>query len=51
MDHFTGQMCSVSGYDKKILLDEICIGTGLTMWTDPITGKLHLFQVNQGLNM
>ena len=51
MDHFTGQTCSVSGYDKKIKSTEICIGTGLTMWTDPNSGKLQLLQVNQGLDM
>ena len=31
MDHFTGQTCSVSGYDKKVQSTKICIGTGLTM--------------------
>ena len=49
--HFTGQTCSVSSYDKKIQSNEICIGTGLTMWTDPITVKLQLLQVDQGLNV
>ena len=39
MDHFTGQTCSVSGYDKKIQSNEIYIGTGLTLWIDPNTGK------------
>ena len=51
MDHFTGQTCSVSGYDKKIQSEEICIGTGLTLWTDPKTGRSQLLQVNQGLDM
>ena len=50
-DHFTGQTCSVSGYDKKVQSTEICIGKGLTMWTDPNSGKLQLLQVNQGLDM
>ena len=40
MDHFTGQTCSVSGYDKKMQSTEVCVGTGLTMWTDPTSGKL-----------
>ena len=40
MDHFTGQTCSVSGYDKKVQSTEIFTGTGLTMWTDPNSGKL-----------
>ena len=30
---------------------EVRIGTGLTIWTDPTSGKLHLLQVNQGLDM
>ena len=51
MDHFTEQTCSVSGYDKKIQLDEVCIDTGLTLWTDPTTGQSQLLQVNQGLDM
>ena len=51
MDHFTGQTCSVSGYDKKIQSDEICIGTILMFWTDESTDKLQLLQVNQGLDM
>ena len=51
MDHFMGQTCIVSVYDKKIQSNEICIGTERTMWTDPITGKLQLLQVNQGLDM
>ena len=51
MDHFTGKTCSVSGYDEKIKSTEICIGTGLTMWTDPNSGKLQLLQDNQGLDI
>ena len=51
MDSFTGQTCSVSGYDKKVNNNEVRIGTGLTIWTDPTSGKLHLLQVNQGLDM
>ena len=51
MDHFTGQTCSVSGYDKKIKSEEICIGTGLTLWTGQTTDQPHLLQVNQGLDM
>ena len=31
MDHFTGQTCSVSGFNKKVQSTKICIGTGLTM--------------------
>ena len=50
-DSFTGQTCSVSGYDKKVNNNEVRIGTGLTIWTDPTSGKLHLLQVNQGLDM
>ena len=38
MDHFKGQICSISGYDKKIKLEEIYISTGLTLWTNPATG-------------
>ena len=51
MDHFTGQTCIVSGYNKKVNNTEICIGTGFTIWTDPTSGKLHLLHVNQGLDM
>lgn len=49
MDHVTCQMCSVSGYDKKIQSKEIYIGTGLTLWTNPTTGCLQLLQINQEL--
>ena len=51
MDHFIDQMCSFSGYDKKIKSEEICIGTGLTLWTDPTTGWPYLLQINQGSDM
>ena len=51
MDHFTEHTYSVSGYDKKISSTEVCIGTGLTLWTNPTTGRPHLLQVNQGLDM
>ena len=51
MDHYTGQTCSVSGYNKKVQLIKICIGTGFTIWTDLTSGKLHLLQVNHGLDM
>ena len=49
MDHFTGQTCSVSSYDKTVQSTNTCIGTGLTMWSDPNSGNLQLLQVNQGL--
>ena len=42
MYHFTGQTCSISGYNKKIHSEEICISTGLTIWTNQITSKLQL---------
>ena len=51
MDHFTGHMCSISGYDKKISSTEIYIDTGLTLWANPATGRPHLLQVNQWLDM
>ena len=51
MDSFLGQTCNVSGYDKQVNNTEVRIGTGLTIWTDPTSGKLHLLQVNQGLDM
>ena len=51
MDYFTGQTCNDSGYNKKIKSEEICFGSGLTLWTDPTTGRSHLLQVNQGLVM
>ena len=31
LDYFTGQTCSVSGYNKKIQPNKICIGTGLIL--------------------
>ena len=51
MDSFTGQTCNVSGYNKKVSNTEVHIGTGFTIWTDLTSGKLHLLQVNQGLDM
>ena len=51
MDSFTGQTCNVSGYNKQVNNTEVRIGTGLTIWTDPTSGKLHLLQVHQGLDM
>jgi len=51
IDHFTGQTCSVSGYDKKVQSTKVYIGTGLMMGTDPNSGNLQLLQVNQGLDM
>ena len=51
MDSFSEQTCNVSGYDKQVNNTEVHIGTGLTIWTDPTSGKLHLLQVNQGLDM
>ena len=44
-------MCSISGYDKLIQSNGICIVTGLTLWTDPYIDKSQELQVNQGLNM
>ena len=51
MDSYTGQTCNVSGYNKKVNNTEVRIGTGFTIWTNPTSGKLHLLQVNQGLDM
>ena len=51
IDHFTGQTCNVSGYDKEIKSTSIRVGTGMTVWDNPVTGKPHLLQVNQGLDM
>ena len=51
MDSYTGQTCNVSGYNKKVNDTEVSIGTGFTIWTNPTSGKLHLFQVNQGLDI
>ena len=51
MDNFTGETCNVSGYDKKIKSECISIGTGLTIWDNPISGRPQLLQVNQGLDM
>ena len=51
MDSYTGQTCNVSGYNKKVNDTEVSIGTGFTIWTNPTSGKLHLLQVNQGLDM
>mmetsp|Transcript_9004 Transcript_9004/g.10533 ORF Transcript_9004/g.10533 Transcript_9004/m.10533 type:complete len:106 (-) Transcript_9004:124-441(-) len=48
---FIGQTCGVSGYDKKIKWEEICIGIGLKLWSNPTTGQSQLLQVNQGLDM
>ena len=51
MDSFMGQTCNVSGYNKKVNNTEVHIDTGFTIWTNPTSGKLHLCQVNQGLDM
>ena len=51
MDSFTEQTCNVSGYNKKVNNTEVRIGTGFIIWTNLTSGKLHLFQVNQGLDI
>ena len=51
MDTYTGQTCNVSGYNKKVNDAEVSIGTGFTIWTNLTSDKLHLLQVDQGLDM
>ena len=51
MDSYTRQTCNISGYNKKFNDTEVSIDTRFTIWTNPTSGKLHLLQVNQGLDM
>ena len=44
MDHFTGQTCSVSGYNGAVNDEGIAIGTGLTLWTNPETIQSTCFK-------
>jgi hypothetical protein len=51
MDGYTGQVCDVSGFDHEVENREIRIGTRLTVFEDPETGKPRLLQVDQGLDL
>ena len=51
IDSYTGKVCDVSGYDRVVGSTEIRVATGLTVWDDPLTGRSHLLQVNEGLDM
>ena len=50
MDGYTGQVCDVSGFDHEVKNKEIKVGTGLTIFEDPETGRPRLLQVDQGLD-
>ena len=51
MDHYTGQVCGVTGFNSKIGEKGVHIGTGLTVYDDPDTRLSQLIQVDQGLDM
>jgi hypothetical protein len=50
MDHYTGQVCDVSDFNHKVRNKEIRIGSGLTVFENPQSGRPQLLQVDQALD-